>query len=114
VVTGGTVAARLGLRDEARLWQPVAEALPLDGVDAELIEVDITADLHVADKTVREVPLPAGALMTSLVRGDRVLVPTGDTRLAHGDLVLVAMPRRRDASAQLSAWARGEDGQEPA
>jgi potassium/hydrogen antiporter len=107
-VTVGAVAGRLGLRGDARVWQPVAEALPLDGVDAELIEVDITGDLHVAGKAVKEVPLPAGALVTSLVRGDRVLVPTGNTRLQPGDLVLVAMPRRRDAGTQLSAWARGE------
>jgi trk system potassium uptake protein TrkA len=36
---------------------------------------------------------PTGALVAVLVRGDEVLVPRGDTRLATGDrAVLVSLP----------------------
>jgi potassium/hydrogen antiporter len=110
-VQGATVrplARRLGLVEDEQAWQPIAEAMPLDGVEAELIEVHITPDLHIAGKRVREVPLPMGALLTVIVRGNRTLIPTGATRLHAGDLVVVASPLRRDATEQVVAWARGE------
>lgn len=102
------LAGRLGLRVEGPAWGPVAEALPLDGVEAELVEVNVTADLHIAGKQIREVPLPQGALLTALVRGDRTYVPTASTQLRAGDLLLVAMPRRPAATREVVAWARGE------
>lgn len=107
---GGTVsplAGWLGLRERERSWAPVAEALPLDGIEAELVEVDVTEDLPIAGRLLREVPLPEGGLLTTLIRGKQVLVPTGATRLEAGDLLLVAMPPRRSASAQVAAWAQG-------
>lgn len=110
-LTVGWVAARLGLRSEGRVWSPVAEVLPLDevdGVDAELVEVDVHEDLHVAGRQLREVPLPDGGLATTLLRDGRALVPTGSTRLEGGDVLLVAMPRRHGAAPRLVAWARGE------
>jgi potassium/hydrogen antiporter len=110
-VQGGTVrwlASRLDLVQPGRAWAPVAEALPLDGVDAELIEVHITPDLFVAGKRIRDVPLPAGALLTVVLRGERTLIPTGSTRLEAGDLAVVAMPNRPTATRDIVAWARGE------
>lgn len=106
--TIGWLAGRLGLREGASVWAPVAEALPLDGMDADLIEVDVTDQLHIAGKRLREVPLPPGALLTTVLRNDRVLVPTGDTRLEPGDLALVAVPRGPRRTEEIVAWARGE------
>ena len=108
---GGTVrlvSRKLGLVASGQVWAPVAEALPLEGVEAELVEVDVTADLPIAGKRLRDAPLPGGGLLTAVVRGDRVLVPTGATRLQEGDLLLVTMPRRPRATENVVAWARGE------
>lgn len=106
--TVGAVARRLGLQERGLPWAPVAEALPLDGVDAELVEVDVEPGLPIAGRLVREVPLPEGGLLMAVVRRDQVLVPTGSTRLEAADLLLVAMPRRSTATAEIAAWARGE------
>ena len=106
--TVGLIARLLGLREGAQVWHPVAEALPLDGMEADLIEVDITDDLHVAGRLLRDVPLPPGALLTTLVRGARALVPTGQTRLQPGDQAIVAMSRRATGTEEIVAWARGE------
>ena len=116
-LTVGWVADRLGLRSEGRIWSPVAEVLPLDevdGVEAELVEVDVREDLHVAGRQLREVPLPEGGLATTLLRDGRALIPTGSTRLEGGDVLLVAMPRRQGAATRLVAWARGEQHQREA
>lgn len=114
--TVGPVARLLGLVEGARVWAPVAEALPLEGVDADLIEVDITDDLFVSGKRLRDVPLPAGMLLTALVRGHRAIVPRGDTRLRPGDQALVAASRQAaetDATEAIVAWARGETTRTP-
>ncbi|HUH08837.1 MAG TPA: potassium/proton antiporter [Egibacteraceae bacterium] len=112
-IQGSTVAPlarRLGLRDSAGVWAPIAEALPLEGVDADLVEVDVTADLAVAGQRLRDVPLPAGALATAIVRDTSASIPTADTRLAPGDRVIIAVPRHPGATAGIVAWARGEGG----
>lgn len=106
--TVGVVARLLGLRRGARVWAPVAEALPLDGVEVDLIEVDITEDLSVAGQRIRDVPLPAGALLAALVHGSQAIVPTGSTRLRPGDMALIAASRRPTMTAEVVAWARGE------
>jgi potassium/hydrogen antiporter len=108
--TIGVVAGWLGLRDEGRVWAPVAEALPLDDAYNELVEVNLTEDLAVVGRQLRDVPLPPGALLTTIVRGDRTLVPTARTRLQSGDLLIVATPRQPDATGRLVRWARGEGG----
>jgi potassium/hydrogen antiporter len=107
----GWVARRLGLAGEGSVWSPVAEVLPLEdgALDAELVEVDITNDLHVAGRSLRQVPLPAGGLATTLLREDRALVPNAETVLLDGDVLLVAMPEKERAAERLVAWAHGED-----
>lgn len=112
--TVGIVARWLGLREGAQVWHPVAEAVPLEGIDTDLVEVDVTGDLYVAGKQLRDVPLPPGALLTTLVRGTRAIVPTGETRLQPGDQALVAMTRRATATEEIVAWARGEAVAAPA
>lgn len=112
----GWLAKRLGLASGGRVWSPVAEVLPLEDEDdtgSELVEVDITDDLHVAGRALREVPIPGGGLATTLLRDDLVIVPGATTVLQGGDLLLVVMPERQDAAERLVAWARGELSQPP-
>lgn len=102
-----TVAQRLGLSGETRAGQAVAEGVPISDLSTELIEVKVTEDLHIAGKQLYEVPPPLG-LITTVVRGTRMLVPTQRTRIRDNDLIIVAVPRQPDANRQITAWARGE------
>ncbi len=104
----GFLARWLGLPEGPDVWAPIAEAVPLDGVDADLMEVDIVDGLAVSGQRIRDVPLPAGARLTAVLREDQVVRPAGETVLQPGDLVLVAVPRREEATAEMVAWARGE------
>jgi len=103
--TVAAVAARLGLRREARAWEPSVEALPLDGVEADLVEVDVTPDLPIAGRPLRTVPLPAGALMTMVVRDGAARIPTGDTVLSAGDQAVIAVPRTEHGVDAVRSWA---------
>jgi len=106
-VSVGGLGRRLGLEAETAPWAAVVDALPLEGVDADLIEVAVTPDLPIAGHPIREVPLPHGALLTAVVRGGRTSVPTAATRLQPGDLLLVTVSRRPHAADDIAGWAHG-------
>jgi potassium/hydrogen antiporter len=99
----------LGLEVDRPAWSPVAEALPLDGIDVDLIEVFVTEDLGLVGQRLRDAPLPPATLVAAVVRGHRVLIPQGDTRVLAGDVLLLTAQRQGDAIAELTRWARGED-----
>jgi potassium/hydrogen antiporter len=103
----GLVAGWLGLRKQGQVWAPVAEAVPISDVNAELVEVRVTDDLAIAGQQLKDIHPPRG-LITSLVRGGRVMLPTARTRLQAGDLLILAAPRHPDATRMIVAWARGE------
>jgi len=104
---------RLGLEDQRPAWAPVAEALPLDDVDIDLIELHVTGELAIAGRQLKEIGPPADGRVVAVVREDRMLVPSGETRLLDGDVLLLTCVREddRDVAALVTAWARGEEGE---
>jgi cell volume regulation protein A len=98
----------LGLEETRPGWAPVAEVLPIDGVDVDLVEVHVTEDLPLHGRYLHEVPPPDRALVAAILRGNRVLIPRGDTRLEGGDVLLLTSQRESASSLRLTAWARGE------
>jgi len=50
-----------------------------------LVRVDLTAESPVIDKMVREIGLPENSVLVSILRGDAIIVPKGDTVLKSGD-----------------------------
>ena len=99
---------RLGLATERPAWESVADALPLDVAEATIVELTVTEDMAAAGRALADLPRAPGLLVTTVVRGGQVLVPTGDTVLRHGDLALVTVAHGGDAAARVRAWARGE------
>ncbi|MDD4953354.1 MAG: TrkA C-terminal domain-containing protein, partial [Candidatus Omnitrophica bacterium] len=53
-----------------------------------IVRVDLPADSPVIDKEVRNIQLPADSVLVSVVRGEEVIVPKGDTVLKSGDDVI--------------------------
>lgn len=89
-------------------WAPVAESLPLEEVDVDLVEVVVTDDLHVAHRRLQDIPLAPGMLAVAVVRDDEVIIPRGSTQLLPDDLVLLAIEPQEKGSELATAWARGE------
>jgi trk system potassium uptake protein TrkA len=59
----------------------------------ELLEVALPAGSRPAGQAIKDVKLPRGSLIASVLRGDEVLVATGDLVLREGDrLLLFALP----------------------
>lgn len=53
-----------------------------------LVRVDLSADSPVIDKCVREVVLPKNSVLVSIVRGENIVVPKGETLLKKGDDII--------------------------
>lgn len=61
--------------------------------DAETLELVVTPRARVAGKAVRELGLPAGAILGAIVRREEIAIPRGDTVLNPEDrVVLFALP----------------------
>jgi trk system potassium uptake protein TrkA len=50
-----------------------------------LVRVDLTAESPVIDKAVKDIVLPQNSVLVSILRGDTIIVPKGDTVLKGGD-----------------------------
>jgi trk system potassium uptake protein TrkA len=55
--------------------------------EAELIEAQVLSTSPLAGKLVRDVEFPEGVLVGALMKGDKVVKPTGDLRIEAGDVI---------------------------
>ena len=98
----------LGFEQHQPAWAPVAEALPLEGIEIDLIELHVTEDMTVAGRRLAELAIPDGSIVTAVVRDNQVIVPKGDIEIRADDVLLITTQRDRTALQRLTAWARGE------
>lgn len=62
--------------------------------EAEMIEAQVLSTSPIAGKMVRDIAFPEGVLVGAIMKGDRVMKPTGDLRIDTGDVVaLFAMTK---------------------
>ncbi len=99
---GSTVnymAERMGLAEPVR-GDSFGIDLP-DNIKAGLTELDVTEPFLRNGATLREVTLPEHALVLFVKRGERYIVPRGNTRLAVGDVLLLAWDDNPEINEQL-------------
>ncbi|PLL13225.1 Trk system potassium transporter TrkA [Tabrizicola sp. TH137] len=66
----------------------------LGDAEAEMIEAQVLSTSPLAGRLIREIEFPEGVLVGALMKGDKVLKPTGDTRIESGDIIaLFAMAK---------------------
>lgn len=53
-----------------------------------LVRVDITSDSPVINKCVKDVKIPENSVLVSIVRGESIIVPKGETILRKGDDII--------------------------
>jgi cell volume regulation protein A len=123
VLQGGAiapVARRLGVTAPAEPNELQVETAPLDRMRADLLELSIPVESHLAGVYIDELRLPPGAVVTLVLRNGDGFVPTPRTRLRAGDSLLIVATRGvRDAAenrlravsrrGRLARWL-GEDG----
>ncbi|RKY31040.1 MAG: TrkA family potassium uptake protein [Candidatus Omnitrophota bacterium] len=53
-----------------------------------IVRVDLPEDSPVIEKEVKDIKLPANSVLVSIVRGEEVIIPKGDTVLKPGDDII--------------------------
>lgn len=55
--------------------------------EAEVLEAQVLKTAKIAGRFVRDIDFPDGVLMGPVQKGQKVIIPTGDTRIDEGDIV---------------------------
>ncbi len=116
------VAQMLKVSGDSEPRDADVESAPLDGLDADLVQLRVPEGSKLHGVEVGELRLPKGVSVALVVRENRSFVPEAGTRLRHGDDVLVVAPRAlRDITERRLraigrrgrlAWWYGEWGRE--
>ena len=67
----------------------VRSVYSLGDAEAELIEAQVLSTSPLAGRLVREIEFPEGVLVGGVMKGERMLKPTGDLRLESGDVIAI-------------------------
>jgi trk system potassium uptake protein TrkA len=59
----------------------------------EIIEMELSTSSAVIGKKIREIDLPEGAIFTTIIRGEQLIVPRGETELLAGDRVVALVKK---------------------
>jgi trk system potassium uptake protein TrkA len=62
--------------------------------DAEAMEAVIEKGMEVAGKRIMDLPFPSQALVLAIMRREKVIVPSGETRLEAGDRIIIICTRK--------------------
>ena len=73
----------------------VVPVTAIAGGRVEVVQVEVVQESPVANKLVKDVPLPGECLLAAIVRGERILQPSMTTEILPGD-VLVALAGSED------------------
>lgn len=75
---------------DAGMIVPVME---LKGGKVEIVETEITSNSPVVNKQIKDIKLPDDCLIVSIVRGDDVIFPHGNTILQKNDTVMALVSK---------------------
>ncbi len=67
----------------------VLSAMALKGEEAEVLEAVALATSDVVGTPLREISFPKGALIVAIIRGEEVIIPTGDSVILPEDRILI-------------------------
>jgi cell volume regulation protein A len=103
--TIGALARRLGVTADDSVFVR-REIVPVDALDADIVEITVPASTKVRTFTLRDDPPPSGARVAVIHRGDdTTVIPNGNTTIEPGDILLVVTPRTCELG-ELEAWTR--------
>lgn len=65
----------------------------LKGIDAEAIEFSVGRHSRIAGQALKELEFPKGGIVGTIIRGEEIIIPTGEDQILVGDDVIVfALP----------------------
>lgn len=86
------VARKLGLAEPSEPEPAVTlEITSLRHVDGDFVEYNVSPDSRAANRLVRDLGLPEGAVLSMIARNQRLVPPRGSTKVLPGDYVFLVM-----------------------
>ncbi|MGB9797136.1 MAG: potassium channel family protein [bacterium] len=61
----------------------------------EIVEISVSKDSPVVGKSIKDLNLPSNCLLISLLKGNQIVVPSGDTILEAGDSIISLVSREQ-------------------
>lgn len=104
------VAERLGLTTSERaVPRPLLEVGAIRRLGAEVLEHTIDEGDAVVGARIRDLGLPREALVSAIVRSQRVLAPRGSTQILAGDSLHILVPRgfAHELARLVERWREG-------
>lgn len=93
LIQGATLsplARRWGLSTGENTVTPHSlELVSIGKTNSEMIEVHVSERAVIAGSEIRSIPLPNDALITAIIRGNKIVTPRGSTKLLGGDILYV-------------------------
>lgn len=84
------------IEEQVKAEDMVIPLVTLRTGNVEIIEVDLSRSSGMMGKKIREIHLPEGAIFISIIRGDEVVIPRGDTELVPGDKVVALVKKEAE------------------
>jgi trk system potassium uptake protein TrkA len=72
----------------------VLSAMALKGEEAEALEAVALETSDIVGKPLQQIPFPKGALVVAIIRGDEVIIPTGDSIIVPQDRIIIFATRQ--------------------
>ena len=76
------------LIEQEAITQEILPILSLQRGELEIVEIHLSSSSPAAKRPVRDLALPPDSVLISLIRGERIIVPRGDTTFQPNDTVL--------------------------
>jgi potassium/hydrogen antiporter len=95
------VGQRLGVVKSDEAVELELESAPLDGMQAQVLGIEVPAGSGLVGTFVNEIGLPDGAVVSLIVRAGTAIAPDANTRVRAGDQVLIVTTEEaREATEQ--------------
>ncbi|MFY9270280.1 MAG: NAD-binding protein [Candidatus Manganitrophaceae bacterium] len=84
------------IEEQVKAEDMVIPLVTLRAGKVEIIEVDLSRSSAIMGKKIKEIQLPEGAILISILRGEEVIIPKGETELVTGDKVIALVKKETE------------------
>ena len=100
------ISAVANIIEQQAFLEEMATLVPIGEERIKIAQVPISGTAPTVDKMLWEINLPKQVIIGCILRGDKSMIPRGDTRILAGDvLVLISSDKHETAAVQeLTGW----------
>lgn len=100
------ISAVTSIIEQQAFVEEMANIVPIGESRVQISEVPISGTSPIAGMKLWEISLPAGVIIGCVLRGDKTMVPHGDSRILAGDTLILISDNEQEMKAihALTGW----------